>query len=73
MCYLLFLSDYPQEEREERNEEILQLYLKGFTQEEIAEKFNLNQNRISQIINNYSQTEKVVFDSLQFYNVWINL
>ncbi|MDD5338155.1 MAG: DNA methyltransferase [Dehalococcoidales bacterium] len=68
-----WLKDLKAKEREQRNDEILNLYLQCYTQEEIAEKFTLERTTVSKILDNVKErifAEIHTPQSLQFYNVW---
>ena len=59
-------------EKEQRDVEVLDLYLQCWTQEQIAEKIELSQMAISKILNKTISTNGESFtpDNLQLYNVW---
>lgn len=65
-------KDLREEEKEERNNQILDLYLKFFTQEEIADKLAISLNTVSRIIFDFGNSAKIEEppESLRFYNVW---
>jgi predicted DNA-binding protein YlxM (UPF0122 family) len=68
-----WLKDIRQREREKRNDEVLDLYLACWTQDEIAEKIHIERSSVSKIIKNVKKSataEKFTLDSLQLYNVW---
>lgn len=68
-----WLKDLRKERREERNQEILDLYLAGYTQEEMGEKFNLDDTSVSKILKDLKNaiSGKIqLTDSLQLFNVW---
>ena len=68
-----WLKEMRQKERAKRNDEVIELYLRCWTQEEIAERINISRSRVAQIIinvRNSFEKEKLTLDSLQFYNVW---
>jgi transcriptional regulator with XRE-family HTH domain len=69
-----WLKDDIQEYKEEQKKTIVDLYLQCLTQEEIANRLELTQGRIAQIINKF-KTEEInkiglVPESLQYFNVW---
>lgn len=41
------------EEREKRDRNILKLYIMGFSNTDIAKKFNFSRERVRQILNNF--------------------
>jgi len=65
-----WVGDIKQTKDEERDERIIQLYLVGKTEQEIADEFKLTQPRVQQIINNTINSKIYIPDSLQFYDVW---
>jgi len=62
------------EAKEAQKKQIIELYLQCLTQEEIASKVGLTQERIGQIIRNFKSEEiskiNLVPESLQLFNVW---
>jgi len=70
-----WLVDIKTKERHQRNQEIMKLYLQCWTQEEIAEKFHIDQSNVAKIIENMKNSENVKNsynppEPLQIYNIW---
>ena len=69
-----WLKNVIKEAKEAQKKQIIELYLQCLTQEEIANKLDLTQGRIAQIIRNFINEEinkiNLVPDSLQLFNVW---
>lgn len=68
-----WLRDLVQEAREEQKRQIIDLYLRCLTYEEIGKKLNLTKGRISQIVTKFRKfiSEEIKPpESLQFFNVW---
>jgi len=60
-------------EREERDIEILELYLQCFSQKEIADKLEIAQRTVSNTLSNFSTNgdfANKIPDDLQLYNIW---
>lgn len=69
-----WLRDLIRDAREQQKQDIIQFYLACWTQEEIANKTQVTQGRIAQIINKFKTEEinkiNLIPDSLQLFNVW---
>lgn len=69
----IWLQDLKQQERMERDNRILELYLQCKTQEEIGELLNLSQSQVSRAIYAFSQNCENAYnppDLPQIYNLW---
>lgn len=66
-----WVQDIRQEKMRERNEQILELYLACYTEEEIADRFEIARTTVNTIVNKFkNEFSDSPPDSYQLYNVW---
>lgn len=67
-----WLRDLKEQERDKRDRDVLGLFLKCLTQEEIAERVEVTQKTVSNILEKITNCENFLNppDSLQMYNLW---
>ncbi len=69
---LRYTVDIREEQNEDRDKKILDLYLKCYTEEEISAKVGLKKSRISEMVSGFGQTTETEQppSSFQFTNYW---
>jgi len=66
-----WLREVIEDARQEQKREIIELYLRCLTQQEISDKIGLSQSRISEIIEKFkNEFSDKTPESLQLFNVW---
>jgi DNA-binding NarL/FixJ family response regulator len=56
--------------KKKEEQEILELYLQGYTFEEISQKLDISMGTVSNVFKNMQLREIEQLENLQFYNVW---